>query len=202
MLLTAGCLDNANDRQAVVPSEPAPVAATMTEETSVEQTNQAAPTGPDTSADALQPEPFAMKTGDHTLALMSWDDEIDLRSLLGEPVNEKIEELKGDGFTGCLLKTLTYDGLELELFSPNNPARQAYWVMTMRIWSADFATAQNITIGDSRQKLAETYPNLHTNDTNPDNAEYELADQDAYKYIRFNVKDGKVAEIRIFHLIP
>ncbi|WP_270167320.1 hypothetical protein [Paenibacillus sp. SYP-B4298] len=155
----------------------------------------------ETPDDQNPPNEFAFKIGDQQIALHDWDDQADLTRILGTPLSESVEEMKFDTHTGSLLKKLTYDGLELELFSPKGN-KQSFWIMTMIASKSGFATPDGIEVGDSVQKLQEVYSDLRVNDEDPNQANYERSNPDQFNTMTFEMQDGKVTTIKIYHSIP
>lgn len=146
------------------------------------------------------------KAGDDFIALKDWDDKVDLHSLLGETINEKTEILgdSADTFSGSFVKTMQYEGLEIILFSPKDNG-SSFWIMEIIVTGEEYSTYEGIEIGGSLELLKEIYPSLYMLEdgrTDDNNCAYEIADMEEYNYLRFEVSDGIITEIRIYHDIP
>lgn len=147
---------------------------------------------------------FAIQAEDKSLALRESVSAADLAGALGQPITETVEHLRGDGFTGSRLKKVKYDGLEMELFSPEDDG-DTFWIMTMIVSTAKYPTPRGVRIGSSAKQMAKAYPGIQVaNDGRsvPMNGAYEAEDYRESNRIVFEVENGIVTQIRIFHLIP
>ena len=148
---------------------------------------------------------FALVANGVAVSLRDWDNQIDLKQAFGEPLNEEVEELENaDTFTGSYIKRLEYDGLKLELFSPKGNG-QTFWIMTMDISKAGYETASGIQVGSEVDEIMKAYPEATiANDgrKDPKNCAYIVQNQEEYNTLQFEVKDGVVNQIKIFHLFP
>jgi|GEM_PF-5722888 len=145
--------------------------------------------------------------GGGEVRLRSFEEEARPADVLGRPLRETVEELKGDGFTGSRLKRSVYDGLELELFAPPPQDKEAprYWIMTMTASGAAYTTTAGIGPGSGVEELKAAYPEIPValdGRTDPDNCAYVLEDEGDYNTLRFEVEQGKVKEVRVYHSIP
>lgn len=149
---------------------------------------------------------YSITAGDDFVALLDWDDVIDLYALLGEPLNEEVIVLgqDSDTFTGSYLKTMQYDGLEIKLFSPKDNG-SSFWVMEIIVSGGEYATYQGIKIGDTLSVLKDKYPSISRVEdgrTDDNNCAYEIADLENYNYLSFEVNNSLVSLIRLFRMIP
>lgn len=148
---------------------------------------------------------FSIYKNDKYVSLKDWDNEIDLKEILGNPISEK-KVVLGDGadtHTGSYIKTLLYDGLEIKMFSPKQNGIN-FWILSMKITTKGYPTTKNIIIGDSVEELRESYPNIKIAEdgrTDPNNCAYMLSNDD-YNNLVFDIKDGAIIEISIYHEIP
>jgi len=139
--------------------------------------------------------------------LFNWDNEIDLSELLGAPLAEKTEQLGpgADTFTGSFIRELTYDGLELKLFSPRENGTDFYIIM-MKLTENRYLTKRGIKVGDSLEFLQETYPEISqvpNGKDDPQNGTYRFYEGDnPYTFIDFAVADGRITEINVVHEFP
>jgi len=148
---------------------------------------------------------FSINIQDTLLGLRGWDNEIDLASLLGPPITEQITTLENaDTFTGSFLKEATYPGLDMHLFSPKENGK-TFWIMNMKLSNATWITAKGLRVGMSLDDLKKAYPEIPLaldGRTDPDNCAYEIANRNTYEYARYEVKDGIIRAISIYHEIP
>ncbi|MCC3374531.1 hypothetical protein [Cohnella sp. REN36] len=159
---------------------------------------------PEISPAPTPPSAFSLSLGDQVVSLKDRESKIDLASLLGPPVSEETKDLQGDGFTGSKVKTVRYPGLEIEMFAPPGETPQ-YWLMTMTVTSDAYRTPAGVQIGDRLSDLQAVYPDIQLaldGRTDPMNGAYQIADDRQYNYVQFEVADGILTQIRIFHLIP
>ena len=145
---------------------------------------------------------FSILIEGKTLTLMDWDNEINLEDLFGKPEQEEVRQLGpgSDTFQGSYIKEFKYSGLELELFSPKDNGK-SFWVKSMLISDSKFETARGIKTGDSLEKLHSTYPELEPvldNRKDPENMAYMIK-EDIYNYIVFEINNGSIAMIKIYH---
>lgn len=127
------------------------------------------------------------------ISLQAWEKDINLQERLGEPKEENVKELNGDGYTGSIVKTLKYDGLELVLFSPDG---ESYWIMEMAISSDQFETHRGIKIGDTLDALKKAYPSISLAEDGQsveNNGDYQISNTE--KFLHFTVENGAVTSI-------
>ena len=92
----------------------------------------------------------------------------------------------------------------MELFSPEDDG-DTFWIMTMIVSTAKYPTPRGVRIGSSFRQMAKAYPGIQVaNDGRsvPMNGAYEAEDYRESNRIVFEVENGIVTQIRIFHLIP
>lgn len=159
----------------------------------------------ETHAEPQASSTYALQIGDGggLLHLQDWDDRTDLEGLLGKPLSQKMEAMEhADTLTGSFVKELTYEGLRLELFSPKQNG-QSFWVMSIEATAPQYGTPDGIVVGSTVADVKKAYPGITIGDgrTDPDNAAYLLSDNEG-RNLEFEVKDGTVAKIHLFFLIP
>lgn len=152
----------------------------------------------------LQAGVFSLWMGNAYLKLGDWDDQVHIEGLLGRPVADTLEVLgnAADTHSGSLLKTLDYDGLQLELFSPKQNG-ETFWIMSMTASMAGYRTPEDIEVGHALEDLRTAYPGIEMaldGRTDPHNGAYQI-DREMYDFLRFEVEDGIISEIRIFRLL-
>jgi hypothetical protein len=142
------------------------------------------------------------------LQLQTWDNEVDLQALLGQPVTDSGKQpiQASDTLSGSFIKKLTYDGLELELFSPSQNG-ETFWIMNMSLTNNRYMTSLGVSVGDTVQALREAYPGIPMGDDgrsgrSATNSMYELNDETGSKRLLFDVQDGIIKQIDIKFLIP
>jgi len=149
---------------------------------------------------------YSINVNDEVISIFDWDNEIDLYQLLGDPINEDVQKLGegSDTFIGSFIKTLKYEGLEIKLFSPADNGK-TYWIIDIKVSDDSYSTSRGIKIGDSLETLKDKYPSIQKvldGRTNDNNCAYEIADREGYLFLQFEVRDGSIQQIHIFHLIP
>lgn len=153
-----------------------------------------------------EPAVFALDINGRLISLREMDYEVDLEKVLGNPVSQNVEEL-GDGadtLTGSFIKILKYDGLRIELFSPKQDGKD-FWIMTMDIFKKGYKTSRGIEVGNTVEEVKNAYPSIEIaldGRTDPNNCAYVIRNEEQYNYLQFEVQDGMVSGIKIFHLIP
>jgi len=133
-----------------------------------------------------------------SLGLMSWDDQIHLPDILGDHQTEIVETIGqgGDTFEGSKLKTTEYEGLTVTLLSPKDNGK-SYYVLKMELTNNLYETYRGVKVGDSFQRLENTYPEIEqveTGDTAYDT--YRYTDH-SYRYIEFIIANDVVTFIKI-----
>lgn len=145
---------------------------------------------------------FSIKVEDKYISIREHHN--NLSSILGTPISEEIEILgeESDTFNGSLIKTLTYDGLIIEEFSPEKAGNSGFWILSMTITNENYSTEKGLTIGDKLDKIKEFYGNveiLKDGRTDSNNCAYIFEDDFEPNFIVFEVEDGITNEIKIYH---
>jgi hypothetical protein len=148
---------------------------------------------------------FSLSINDAFITLHSWDNKINLEEILGTPITQNVEELKdADTYTGSFIKSLDYNGLRIELFSPKQN-NKTFWIMSMQVSKEGYKTSKGIEVGSTLEEVKNAYPEIEMEldgRTDPNNAAYKISDETKYDYLRFEVKEGLVSEIKIFSQLP
>ncbi len=149
---------------------------------------------------------YTLVIGDHTISLKSWDTEVDLSEVFGQPKTEKLDVLGegADTFSGSYLKTLEYDGLTITLFSPKDNGKQ-FWIMSIDLQNSNLKTLKGITVGSSLSDLKDAYQNIEMvldGRTDSNNAAYLISDKEEYKQMTFEVENGVVKAIKLNVELP
>ena len=78
-------------------------------------------------------------------------------------------------------------------------------VMEINVTGGDYTTYGGIGIGDSLEELIVIYPTISKVEdgrTDEDNSAYEISDMESYNYLRFEVTESAVSQIRLYHMMP
>lgn len=147
-------------------------------------------------------EDFTIQTLNGSIGLMNWDDKVDIKKILGDPISEDIEVLGegADTFKGSTLRKLKYNGLELTLMSPKDNGN-TFFVLNIRITGDKYSTWRNIQIGDEVQKLLKQYPEHQFIEGNKSNGRLKFENADLSKNIIFTIKKGIVHLIEYNYLL-
>jgi hypothetical protein len=147
---------------------------------------------------------FSLKIAeDKYITLKDYEQEMNIEEFLGQPLNVNIEMLGSgsDTFEGSLVKTIDYEGLTLKLFAPETN----FWLMEAYVTNEQFETFREISVGDSLTQLKEVYETLEQipdGRTDINNAAYLFKDDMHYNYLMFEIKDGVIEFIRMYHEMP
>ncbi|MGM0885225.1 MAG: hypothetical protein ACQEXQ_29800 [Bacillota bacterium] len=148
---------------------------------------------------------FALSINDTFINLKDWDYELNLAELFGTPISQDVEEIRGAGqLTGSFIKRTKYDGLQFELFSPQQNGKD-FWIMTMEVTKKGFKTSRGIEIGNTVDEVKDAYPRVEIaldGRTDPNNCAYVIKNEDQYNFLQFEVKEGLISGMKIYHLIP
>jgi hypothetical protein len=144
---------------------------------------------------------YSFMYNNRNVPLLEWDDKININEILGEPLSEKTEVLGNgsDTLTGSFVKKIEYEGLKLTLFSPKQNGK-TFWIFSIEITSPKYMTARGVKIGDNIDKLKQIYPDIDIakdGRTDVNNCAYDIT-SDMYSFLRFEVKDGVIKEIKIY----
>lgn len=175
-----------------------------------ENTGQEEQTGTNTNESSIPPLPestapqelsdFAVRIGNSSIALRDKEIEVNLDELLGAPISEETTVLgeNADTLAGSHVKTLKYDGLELQLFSPEQDQEQ-FWIQSMTISNESYSTSKEVTINDSLDQLTAAYPTIEMakdGRTDPNNCAYVMTEP--VQFLFFEVNDGIIKEIKLY----
>ncbi|MBB6633619.1 hypothetical protein [Cohnella thailandensis] len=148
---------------------------------------------------------YAIDANGTFLALQDWSDEVDLEKILGSPTSGQSDILtNADTLNGSSTKYITYDGLDIELFSPSQE-EDRFWILSMKLTKDRYSTSRGISVGDSVSDLKAAYPDIQLapdGRTDENNGAYLMSDGERYNRLWFEVAEGEITEIRIYHEIP
>lgn len=134
-----------------------------------------------------------------SISIMDWDNKIDLKSILGEPLSENNELIgeEGDTFKGSKIKRLEYDGLFIELMSPKG--NDNYYILAMTARNENYITKRNIGVGDSLEKVLKAYPSAAKVEIWEKDKELEVYRfiNEGFQYIDFYITNETVNKIVI-----
>ena len=131
-----------------------------------------------------------------TVSLGQWDYNFDLEKTFGEPVSQEIIELgqSADTFAGSYIKTVTFEGLKFNLFSPKQNGTNFY-ITKIELVSPKYVTSRGIKVGDSYEKIVNAYfISDPAGISDYKNHSYVFSDGEI-SYITFNVENGIVKSI-------
>ena len=145
---------------------------------------------------------FSFLIEDRKVTLMDWEDEVNLGDLFGKPKQEKIEQLGSgsDTFAGAYIKELKFSGVDLKLFSPKDNGKKFY-ILSMEVSDPKYQTIRGVKVGDALEALNKNYPEITPipdGREDKNNRGYRL-EQGAYNYITFEIKEGFIIKISIYH---
>jgi hypothetical protein len=108
-----------------------------------------------------------------------------------------------DTHSGSHIKTLKYEGLTVQLFSPEDNGKE-FWIMNMLLTNERLKTPGGITVGSTLADLKGAYKDLEIKPdgrTDIDNCAYRLS-RERYEYMEFEVEEGIVKEIKLYVELP
>jgi len=145
-----------------------------------------------------EPSIFSLKIGDAVISVGDWDDQVDLEAILGPPSEQETTRLENaDTHTGSFLKKLTYDGLEIDLFSPSGNG-ETFWILTMRVSKEGIPTSAGIEVGSTLDEALAAYPGMErVSNIRDDDQVYRLYSHSQYEYVEVVVRDGLVTAINV-----
>lgn len=144
---------------------------------------------------------FSIRVGNKSLALMDWDNEVNLEELFGVPIEESEYQLgpESDTFSGSYLKEISYEGLELKLFSPKDNG-QNFYIFSMSTTNRNYQTMRGIRIGDTLENLTQKYSEIKpVLDGKQDGVKRYVMEEGNYNYLVFEVENNVIINIRIYH---
>ena len=197
LLFTSACMM----RQEKTPEGPLPVNSVPAQEE----------TGPSCNTEMPDP-PLAVDSTDQiavfpagVLALLTYEDEMDLPRVLGLPLQEEVAVLENaDTFSGSYRKTLTYEYTTLALFSPRDDGDHFY-LYNLESSQEGLSTYRGLSVGDSHDDLIRLYPEAvrSLDGTTGVDGRYEyLLPETGYTYLYFFVENAKIIRIQWFHEFP
>ncbi|MEN2773525.1 M56 family metallopeptidase [Acetivibrio clariflavus] len=142
----------------------------------------------------------------NVIRLGDWDTNNNIEDIFGTPKEQNIEILGpgSDTFIGTYKKVIKYDNIEFTLFSPKDDGK-SFWITEILVKDNSIKTYDGIAIGASLQELKSTYSDIKVfpdGRTDINNCAYILDRVDFYKLMKFEVKNGKVEEIKLYIEIP
>lgn len=148
---------------------------------------------------------YSLSSDTGQLSLRNWYDEAELCAVLGEPVSETNEVLgsEADTHSGSHLKTLKYEGLVVQMFSPRDNGKE-FWLMSMDLTSSKLQTPGGINVGSPLAGLKEAYSDLEIvpdGRSDANNCAYRIS-RERYEYITFEVERGIIKEIKLYVELP
>ncbi|MFD2163408.1 hypothetical protein ACFSJU_13455 [Paradesertivirga mongoliensis] len=147
---------------------------------------------------------YSLTYKEKVLNLRDWDSNINLGQILGRPLKQSIRVLGegADTHRGSVIKTLSYNGLTIELFSPR-PDVQRFWILSMETSSRIYSTGNGIKAGSTVKEIETAYPTIQIaldGRTDSSNCAYILSEDN--NNLRIEVVNGIAKLIRIYYEIP
>ena len=130
---------------------------------------------------------------------------VDLNSILGSPksVLTKVLAEGADTHMGAAVKTMDYNGLQLELYVPNG--RDSGWIMNMKLTSDKYFTERGARVGDSAQRVKSLYPEgskFPDGRNDPLNYSWYISDESHLFTLKFDIEQELVKQILIYYEVP
>lgn len=149
---------------------------------------------------------FTMWKGTEGISLYDREDAVDLSGILGEPNSERTEQLGigADTYYGSFVKELSYDGINLRLFSPQED-KKGFWIFEIVATDGEFATTKEIKAGSSISELKKQYPNIEMLKDGRDdenNCAYVAEFDEEFSYLTFEAENGRIIEIKMLVEFP
>lgn len=149
---------------------------------------------------------YSINFGNKFISLGQFGETSYFLDILGKPISEESEVLGpgADTFTGSYIKRLKYDGFDITLMSPKDDG-QKYFILDVKTTNPEYKTKRGIKVGDSIKELKNSYSNISVakdGRTDENNCAYELKDEYSVDYLRFEVKNGVIAEINLYSELP
>jgi hypothetical protein len=144
---------------------------------------------------------FSILIKDGWITLGKYDADNQLTSLLGKATKKEVEIItNADTFNGSFLKKLSYEGLDLTYMSPKDDGKK-FWLLEARLTNPKYITLKGIKVGDSLSDLIKVYPKVEIvldGRTDKSNCAYSFSSTETLEHINFEVKDGKITEIKLY----
>lgn len=104
---------------------------------------------------------YSLTYKEKVLNLRDWDSNMNLGQILGRPLKQSIRVLGegADTHRGSVIKTLSYNGLKIELFSPR-PDVQRFWILSMETSSRIYSTGNGIKAESTVKEIETAYPTI------------------------------------------
>ncbi|MEN6316166.1 MAG: hypothetical protein ABFD25_18185 [Clostridiaceae bacterium] len=149
---------------------------------------------------------FTIWKGTEGISLYDREDAVNLSGILGEPDSEGTEQLGigADTYCGSFVKELSYDGIKLRLFSPQED-KKGFWIFEIVATGGEFVTSKGIKAGSSISELKKQYPNIEMLKDGRDdenNCAYVAAFDEEFSYLTFEAENSRIIEIKMLVEFP
>jgi hypothetical protein len=227
LLSVASCADdiNQNDVTGKPPNESSSPAGSAVEkpspsieptpessvpEESVEPTPELSEEPTSDQGEETQPEnmtnpEFSFLISSMMLALRQRDVEDELASIHLKKISDNTQTLgpDSDTFNGSYLRTVTYEGFEIDLFAPKDDSEN-FWIMRMTAISSvgDISTFRNVRVGDTAKTLTDKYPEAEQFEEGVYTYRDEEADDPLLNELTFTVEYGVITKIQMTFYLP
>lgn len=144
---------------------------------------------------------FGIQLPNSIISLQQWDTTINLEQNLGKPLKTKTKQLdlNSDTFAGSFIRDLSYDGLNLKLFSPKQNGR-TFWIQEMILTNSKYKTTRGIGIGDDLDKVKQAYSSLQKFPGENENM-YYVANDGYEKSIEMEFENKKLKKLRMYYML-
>ncbi len=149
---------------------------------------------------------YSLLADNQPVTLGRYYNEEELGAILGKPVFQIVEALDStaDTYAGSFIKTLKYEGLVMEMFSPRDDGKN-FWLMSVDTTSANLCTPRGISAGSTLGQLKKAYSAIEIapdGRTDANNCAYRIGGAAEYKNITFEVEKGIVSQIKMSVVFP
>ena len=150
-------------------------------------------------------EDYALVADSVAIPLRAWENEVQLERLLGKPLSDSSTTLGegADTHMGAVIRTIKYEGLVLELYTPKE--KQIGWIMRMRATDRKYATSRGATTGDSASSIKQLYPEGSVfPDGRNDTKRYAwfISDAGNNSTLKFEIESDTVRQIDVYYEVP
>ncbi|HET6512047.1 MAG TPA: hypothetical protein VFH43_07645, partial [Candidatus Kapabacteria bacterium] len=146
-------------------------------------------------------EDYALVADSVAIPLRAWENEVRLERLLGKPLSDSSTMLGegADTHIGAVIRTIKYEGLVLELYTPKE--KQIGWIMRMRATDRKYATSRGATTGESASRIKQLYPEGSVfPDGRNDTKRYAwfISDAGNNSTLKFEIESDTVRQIDVY----
>jgi hypothetical protein len=153
----------------------------------------------------LQKNDYSVVANGVRISLKDWETDVDLNSILGSPrsVSNKVLGEGADTHMGATIKTMDFNGLQLELYVPKE--KDSGWIMNMRLTSDRYHTERGARVGDSAQRIKTLYPEgtkFPDGRNDPHKYSWYISDDSHLYTLKLDIEQELVKEVFIYFEVP